>query len=272
MRRIEYNKEYPQSKKIKEFLFQFFRDINEDRIITQSMAMFIIILYFLQYIYIIDFIFVGNNLDSDSENYKKFSLLEVYDPIRILIRLSILIPILEYDSGIFRKIYPIILFTIYIVSLTCFISIAYVINCIVRQKKVNLSTSLNLISTIFLFFQWFLYFPIGFTLLYPIYGKIKNISPYNSITIKIINIILFCIWHILKVIISILNNDAVNKSENFLCREDSNREIYDCLLSLLYLLAYTKNMSQGLINFICIFSLFIIIFIHKQIFKKKNLL
>jgi len=269
MRRIEYNREYPQSKKIKEFLFQFFRDINEDRIITQSMAMFIICLSFLQKIYLIDFVFVGNNLDNDSENYKNFSLLEVYDPIRILIRLSILIPILEYDSGIFRKIYPIILFTIYIASLTCFISIAYIINCIILQKKVNLTTSLNIISTIFLFFQWFLYFPIGLSLLYPIYGKIKNISPYNSLTIKIINIILFCIWQIIKVIISVLNNDAVNKSENFLCREDSNREIYDCFLSLLYLLAYTKNMSQGLINFICIFSLFIIIFVHKQIFKKK---
>ena len=205
MRRIAYNKEFPQSKKIKEFLFQFFRDINEDRIITQSMAMFIICLSFLQNIYIVDFVFVGNNLDNDSKNYKNFSLLEVYDPIRILIRLSMLIPILEYDSGIFRKMYPIILFTIYIVSLTCFISIAYVINCIVHQKKVNLTTSLNLISTIFLYLQWFLYFPIGLTLLYPIYGKIKNISPYNSITIKIINIILFCIWQILKVIISILN-------------------------------------------------------------------
>ena len=268
MRRIEYNKEYPQSKKIKEFLFQFFRDINEDRIITETMAIFIIVLSQLQNIYLIDYLFVGNNLDKNSDEYKKFNLLEVYDPIRILIRLSVLIPILEYDSGIFKKIYPIILFTIYTLTLTIFISITYVINCIIRQKKVNITTTLNILSSTFLFFQWFLYYPFGLTLLYSYYGKI-DISPYNKLGIKIINIIFFVIWQIFYVIISILNNDAVNKSENFLCREDSNKEIYFCFIKLLFIIAYTTKISRGLINFICLFCLFFYVILHKQIFKKK---
>ena len=269
MKKISIKKEYKEVKKLKLLFFSFFHKVNEYRNIDNFFAIFFIFSNILQICYFLDFLFVGKNLNESSKYYKSFIELDIYDPVRILYKFVSLIPLLEYNENIFKFNYPIILIIFYIINLVLIICIIMAIRAIIFSKNISMILILNIISTSFLFFQNTVFNANILIFLYPFYGTLTNISPWNHLEFKIINMFLIIFNIILSFLFSFFNNDAVNQNENFLCREDNNNEIVLNLIRIILLICYISNFSQALINSICLFCLFILIVDNYKILEKK---
>lgn len=263
------NVEYPELKPIKYFLFEIFKSANEFRTVGKATALFLISFSFLQLFYLFDNLVVGHNLVNPSENYTKYNSLSVFDFISIAYKFSLIVPLLDYDINVFNNLYPIVLIVIYVFTLLVIIAFCYVINCVLKSREIYFSIFLDVLSAFFLFFQWVIFTPVQMVLLYPIYG-IMPCQPYDSIGIKIVNIILSSLFFIISFVIALFNNDALNVSDNLLCRRDGNVEIWLNIHRIVLIIVFIVKPNQAFTNAISFINSFIILYIFISAFRAKH--
>ena len=263
------NVEYPELKPIKYFLFEFFKSTNEFRTVGRATALFLISFSFLQLFYLFDNLVVGHNLVNPSENYTKYNSLSVFDFISIAYKFSLIIPLLDYDINVFNNLYPIVLILIYVFTLIVIIALCYVTNCVIKSREIYFSIFLDVLSAFFLFFQWVIFTPVQMVLLYPMYG-VMPCQPYDSIGIKIVNIILSSLFFIISFVIALFNNDALNISDNLLCRRDGNVEIWLNIHRIVLITVFIVKPNQAFTNAISFINALIILYIFISAFRAKH--
>lgn len=257
--------EYIELKPMKNFLFEFFQRVNQYRDVGQYVACFLIAISFCQLFFFVDFFFIGNNLIKTSINYTYYHDITIYDFISIAFKASLFIPLFEYDMEVFKVMYPMLIILIYIGTSVLIISIIYVAKCLIQEREVYFTLFLGSISSFFLFFQWTMFCPIQIALLYPFYGSMTEIAPYNHNAFKAINLILVVLFFLMSFVLAILNNDALNKNDNSLCRKDCSIEIMLNFLRVIFIITFVSQLPRDYNNVISIAcSLIIFIMIIKQ--------
>ena len=252
---------YKELKPIKHFLFEFFKSTNEFRTIGKATALFLISVSYLQIFFIYDALFIGGNITEGIDRYKALS---IFDILSILIKFSMLTPLIEYDLTIFTSLYPLLLILTYIFSLLLLIAVVYISHCILVNREIYFGILLSIASSFFLFFQYTLFLPIELCLLYPFYSNIEiDYSPYNGIGFKIANAIFAVLFLLLSFIVALFNNESLNMSDNIISRKDCNVEVYMNIYKIIIAFTFIikSSISQGYINTICIVSFLFFLYI-----------
>lgn len=223
--------------------------------------------FFNEYYYIND---IKTNVSQGSVfNYKEYqdiTELNIFDTVSIAMKFSVLIPLLEYKQNIFLEFYIIIYIAIYMFTFTIIVISIYFIKRIVNNKEILSKILLDYISSSFLFLQWIFYIPILYVLLYFTFGKqaciLFDSNSLINLPMKIINIIISVFYIFLNFFISKLNNDSINKYDNYLCRSICNIETLlfylRTILVFLLVLNIPYTISLIIIFFTCILIAFMI--------------
>lgn len=161
--------------------------------------------------------------------YEQANKLVIFDIINIAMKLSFVVPLLEYKDNILLEFYTVLFVFIYFFTIVINTLSIYCLVLIYKNKEIYFKFFLDFISSSFLYLQWILYVPILYVLLYSFNSNtstsiIKNSEFYNSEGVKAINIIIVIFYIIINYLLSILNNDSINKYDNSLCRKDTNIE------------------------------------------------
>ena len=256
---------------LKKFVFRFFHLTNQFQCIGRTEAILLISVTFFQLFFLIEKLIQKNN-----DVIKITDTIFTFDIFRIICEFSLIVPIIEEEDNVFPTFYNICLGFIYFMNFLLIVCFIYVFICIFRKKEVSFSFTLGYISSIFLLIQWVIYIPSIYILLYPFIGKFKDkLSPaFSGIYITVINYFLIIFNIFLGIIISILNNDSINRYDNALCRKNSDIEKLLFLMRTILFFNYVLNdyLNLAISNAFCIYVIaMMILLIYKQIkFKYYN--
>ena len=252
-----------KSVSLKEVSFRFFFLVNQFRNIGKFTTISLIIISFFQTFFILDFLikYKNNNIPLQIVN----SNISIIDILGIFMRFSLIMPILEIDKSILSTMHKVFLGLIYFYCISLFICIVYSVNCIIRNKEVYFSFVLSYISTLFQLIQWVLYQPTLYVLSYSFFGVYKDLtSPIvNNTVFATINIILMIFIIFLSFIITILNNDSINRLDNSLCRKDYDLEKLNFYVKtiLFFTFIYSDSLSIFISNIFLTISCIIIFYL-----------
>lgn len=208
---------------------------------------------------------------NDESYFGKFLKLIIFDPITILISGSILIPLFEKEIELFYSLYTISLILIYVITIISIFSIVYLLYCIILKKEIYFKFAQNFLGVIYLLFQWILLIPSMYFLLYPFFGSLTLLLDdiFLANSIKIINVIILVYILVLCIVLSVLNNDSINKYDNSLCRSNTYQEVNMLVVQICLFFLCIFNITISIKIIIISISCLIIAYNLYNLYKNK---